>query len=65
MEIHAVNCHLVNMAVVIYQKPHVVLMEFIAAQTDTAVRVEVINIIKKFSLSPSPFHYFESFFSST
>ena len=46
VEIPAVNCHLVNMAVVLYQKPYAVLMENIAAQTDTAVRVEVINILK-------------------
>ena len=35
VEIPVVNYHLVNGDAVLYQKPRVVLMEFIVAQTDT------------------------------
>ena len=37
VEIPVVNCRLVNGDVVLYQKPHVVQMEFIVAQMDIAV----------------------------
>lgn len=37
MEIHVVNCPQEDMVVVHCLKPHVVLMEFIVAQTDTVV----------------------------
>ena len=45
VEIHAVNYPLVNMAVALYQKPFAVLMEFIAVLMDTAVLVEVLNLL--------------------
>ena len=44
VEILAVNYHLVNMAVVLYQKPFVVLMEFIAVQMDTLA--EMVRFVR-------------------